>query len=359
MLRQSSRLLSLLMLISITSSLLGHDLYTARGRKVWHTHDVGACNGTECAKDWAAFEAYRGYRRADLMYTGTGKWNCHGRTFDNRQSWVPYADDFLATDAPYCPVTPQSGDTIIWLDGAGRTVHSVTLVSSWIGTSSSVVSKYGIYGQYKHTLASVVKNYGSRWTVTRFAAKTRIYSSAVPADGPQVEIASVGERLLRARENMPWYRSVLESEVIYSVEHERDLEQLGRLTDATVNDLKLASTDEERVRLLVADIQDASHYVLVGSFNVPQTDIIDVLQASADLLILAHSEPARSLINAELTKLATDDTTADGARASALRVLTETLPADEAAALLENMKTRPDTLSSAFVERMVRRPDMQ
>jgi hypothetical protein len=360
--RSRPQLLAAILFLSLSLPLLGHDLKTARGRKVNHNHDVGSCNGKTCASDWAEFEKQAGFKRADLVYAGTGKWNCHGRTFDNRKSWVSYADDWLATDNPSCPAKPKAGDTIIWVE-KGKTTHSVTITGSWKDTKTIVMSKYGILGQYEHSLANVVRMYGSRWTVTRFGAGTKIYSAAVgigddmapPLDGPDRDpTGSPAERLLKLGEAMPWHSAVVESEAIFREARARDLETLGRLTDATVAELELAETDEERARLFVADLQDSSHYVMLGAFNFPQPEFIDAVKATEHLVALARNPTIRDFINVQLRELVTDENTADASRAAALKVLDHTLQPWEKSEFLQDLAVRPETLTSVFVERIAR-----
>lgn len=156
---------SLFTILSMPSLVEAHSVRTATGYSVSHGH-YGFCGPYGCPTADSVFERDYLFSSRDRVYSGTGAWNCHGRTFDSRRSWISLAEPYLNYDTPTCPSSPRSGDAIIFW-ARGQTSHSVTMISSWSGLDTRVMSKYGTQGQYRHTLRDTVRVYGGDWAVTR------------------------------------------------------------------------------------------------------------------------------------------------------------------------------------------------
>ncbi len=138
-------------------------MYTASGHPVSVDH-FGYCGPNGCPASDSSWESVNGIRSADRWYSGTGAWNCHGRTFDNRQGWIGQAEPWLTYDGPSSPVSPRPGDTVIWWKNdpilGHVTAHSVTINGTWNGLGTTVMSKYGTQGQYQHALSNPIRVYG-------------------------------------------------------------------------------------------------------------------------------------------------------------------------------------------------------
>lgn len=294
-----------LLLTSLTGSALflvatapatAHSVTTASGAYVSHGH-YGYCGPNGCPGSDSSFESAFGFSSSHRWYSGTGEWNCHGRTFDARRSWIGLAEPYLNNDGAYCPVSPSYGDSIIWWSG-GQSSHSVTIVGSWNGTSTTTMSKYGTQGQYRHSLANVVAVYGSNWAVTNFSAGTTIYSGLTTG-----EETSANEKsrvsfsrpvdLLEQRKHMPWYEDVLKSEAIYEVEHPRLVAQIAQLTEKGKEAYLNATGDQERVAALLDDLRDASHFEFLGVYNHPSfaEDFIEEIEAGKLLVKMVKKRP--------------------------------------------------------------------
>ncbi|WP_161846922.1 hypothetical protein [Pseudoflavonifractor sp. 524-17] len=102
----------------------------------------------------------------------TNKYNCHSYAWYNTSSankwWIDYPNDFI--NDPYCTrniSAPVAGNRAVYrILANGNFVHSaiVQSVSNAGGTSSpnaiTVVSKWGKWGLYSHTLFNVPESYG-------------------------------------------------------------------------------------------------------------------------------------------------------------------------------------------------------
>lgn len=250
--------------------LYAHTLKTSGGCSVNHSH-YGYCGPWGCPQPDSVFEDAYKFRAADRKYSGTAVWNCHGRTFDAKQSWIGDPSVYLSCGgAPSCPVTPKAGDTILFYQ-SGKISHSVTITGTWNKTLTRVMSKYGTQGQYEHSLDNAIRVYGSNYYVTRFAG-ARIYSTgevdgaaaAVPADESEEQLLA---RLTAERARMPWYEDVLASAAIAEDGHNELVHRFGALLPATMKELRHETDTDERIALLVADLQDAAHFVGFGAYD--------------------------------------------------------------------------------------------
>ena len=327
-----------LVFLTIASVAAAHTLLTATGHPVNHYHFTGDCipGTTQCASAWPALEKYPySFRSQDRTYTGTIAWNCHGRTFDFRRSWVPLAEPFLTYDRPLCPAKPVVGDTVIWWYSknealppgvvAGMTKHSVTIVGAWQGLDTLVMSKYGALGQYRHALRNAVAAYGANYSVTRFAAGTQISTSSLPAagDNPSDGVrSSSADEMLAAREQMPWYDSVLEAETVFAAEHEKQQHAIGALRENTVAALEAATDPDVRLQLLLEDLRDPSHYDSLAVFNFPEPSMLTGFAAVQELTELASLSPTlHEHVLSQLIQMASDLANSDPVRAVALSAI--------------------------------------
>jgi len=360
-LRHSASSLLAVLIVVVSTTAAAHTLKTARGALVIHYHYAGDCiSGTMvCGSSWSTVEKQVGFRPADRMYTGSIAWNCHGRTFDFRRSWVPLADDFLRTDSPMCPAKPAKGDTIIWIYGntdaakdrarPGNTKHSVTIDGPWLGLDTIVVSKYGAAGQYRHALRNSVAVYGTAWTVTRFGAGTAISASAING-GSDVHVsmarevgvvATPADELLSARESMPWYPAVQESENVYAAARKQQVRKAGVFLPETVNALKFSNGAAARIALLMSDLKNPEHYAMLSMYNFPEPELLTGFAAADELRAIAskNADNYADILSA-LTSVASDLALPDPVRGEALHVLHTVALPDDARKALESLDGR-------------------
>jgi hypothetical protein len=318
-----------------------HDLKTAKNCDVKHGHPTSNCiDDIGCASNWEKVEKQNKFKSADRVYKGTTAWNCHGRTFAARKAWVNYADDFYNCDKSVCPATPKIGDTILWWYGKsdgkklnGKTKHSVTIVGKWDGLNTIVMSKYSIYGQYRHALRNSVAAYGKEWSPIRFTGGTPIYTNAV-GDAPDDHEprlrridrerdrefeASTPEEMLASRQMMPWFDAVVESEAVFNTARAEQVRAVGALRPATLEALQSIDSDELRAQLLVNDLRDPEHYILLGMYNAPELDLLSGMEATRLLRDLADKDDqARVIVTDYLVSLAREFDGIDAARAAAV-----------------------------------------
>lgn len=292
--RAARTLLAWICLLLMPVTLPAHTISTATGHTVSHSHPAG-CTTVACSSN-SFLESYPYYfSSSHRKYSSTPLWNCHGRTFDNRSSWVPYADPYLDYDSNVCPASPAIGDTIIWWNDDGvNTKHSATIVGSWNGTSTLIMSKYGSLGQYRHALIEAIEVYGHYWSVIRFTGGTAIYSGLrAPANhnhkAPSASVAA----FLEERKRMPWYSSVLASEIAYAIEHPRQVAHSANLRDYTVQKLRTTEDETERLRLLFDDLQDPAHYEVFSLYNHPSfaEPFVTEVEAGKLLALMASKTP--------------------------------------------------------------------
>lgn len=293
-----------------------HTLTTATGHPVDHIHS-GYCGPTGCPITDMDFENLSGFRPEDRVYSGTGSWNCHGRTFDNRRSWISQAMPFWNYDSPVCPASPQRGDTILFWDG-GEIIHSATMVETWNGTSTLIMSKYGKQGQYQHALANSIKIYGKNWSIIRFTAGTLIPQALQRNNSlrrlltglpiPNLFVNPIlGEKMdpLKERKKMPWYQDVLSSQEIYETEHPKMVAKIATMKPEKLAQYQKTESLEGKISILMEDLLDDIHYQFLGVYDSPAycTDFIHAIQAANLLVNLSMTESgARTLIINELKK---------------------------------------------------------
>jgi hypothetical protein len=330
-----SLIASLSIALILPAASMSHTLTTAHGTSITHTHQSSCAGG--CISNSYLESAPFNFSSATRVYSSTWSWNCHGRTFDNRISWVYYADQWLLDDGPYCPVNPSVGQTIIWWDGS-KTSHSVTIVGPWNGTSTLVMSKYGAYGQYRHALSNAVTVYGSNWAVTGFSGGTAIYSSSTAKDSNSQlnEEENPGERLLEERKLMPWYKDVLASEIIYAVEHPRLVAHSASLSDDTRARLQTSTDELEQIEILLDDLRQPTHYEALALYNRPSLakDFIEAIEAGRLLSkIAARSPELRGEVLSRLAQTASAKKSSDGLRGAAIYFISTTGTEDEVRAI--------------------------
>lgn len=339
--RAKSIFLTLLLFVGISTSTLAYTtstMYTASGHPVTVYHNLSCPTDVYCPQSDSSFEASYGFRSADRWYSGTVSWNCHGRTFDNRQGWVSYAEPWLTYDGPSCPVNPVPGDTVIWWQGS-QTAHSVTITGAWNGLSTVVMSKYGSQGQYKHALSNPVAVYGSNWAVTRFTGTT-IYSGFTSGGGTSELRPNPATQLFAERETRPWFKSVKASELVYAIEHPRIVARSTSLTEATRQQLLLTEDPEKQAKILVHDLANPSHGIALSAFNGPQftEEFITGMEAGKLLVLLGNQSPeVKPMILDLLAALANSTDTPDAARGAAVHFLKRIDP-DDSTGWMSNLK---------------------
>lgn len=283
--------LTLFLVLIASGSLSAHTLTTATGVPVDHFHFSRCLSDGTCPTSDSTVEADWGFSSADRVYSGTYAWNCHGRTFDARRSWVNYVEPWLANDGAVYTSYPISGDAVIWWGTDGRTSHSVTLLSSWNSTSTLMMSKYGRQGQYRHALLNAIRLYGSDWSAVYFTEGTPIYSGfrttgAEARKGPKVDRKDNEAKRNEIRKSMPWYEDVLASQVIYEVEHPRLVAQSANLSEASRQGLVEAIGDPARLAILISDIADPKHFATLGAYNRPALSEDFVMEIEAGKLLV-------------------------------------------------------------------------
>lgn len=280
----------IMIFLLLTIDVQAHTLKNGSGADVPHAH-YGYCGALGCPVSDAIYESYRSFSSADRVYSGTSEWNCHGRTFDNRRSWVNEAEYFLFAPC----VIPKKGDVVIFFGPDGRTSHSETILGSWDGLSTKVMSKYGMQGQYRHTLGDSVRAYGSSWTVMRFDS-IPVYSSLT---GKIYEDSNVWskklynyEEIMEITKKMPWYQTVIESQKLYNQDHTKTLIKVSGLQPQTKEALVKANDIDKKVFILVKDLVSDTHYQIFGEFERPALthDFIVNIEAGKQLIDLAKQD---------------------------------------------------------------------
>ena len=342
----------------------------ASGKLVNHYH-FGYCVNNLCPQPDKTFETKYGFLSWNKKYSGTAQWNCHGRTFDNKQSWIDYAEPFIYGDwAGYSPATPKPGDVVIFYKN-GLSTHTVTIVGTWKGLNTQVMSKYGMQGQYQHKLSDVAKVYSDSWWTPVHFGVTKVYTtlnkiSPTLARGAKL-IASLAapksfsfsnmtvEQLMEQRKQMPWYKDVLESEKLASVEYKKQLADISNMTEENKNAYNKSVTDSAKIKILIKDINDNHHYEWFGLYNGPEftTDYVDAIEAGNLLAEMFKERPStkqqvidelRSVINTpdDLTR---PNTYTDQKRGAAINFLGKILDASARVNLRQEiLKTVPAEL---------------
>lgn len=341
-------LLSAALLIASTT-LHAHTLTTATGYTVSHGH-YSYCGPNGCPVADSTFEASYGFSSSERVYSGTGAWNCHGRTFDARQSWVSYAEPWLTYDGPIYTSYPIQGDAIIWWSGS-TTAHSVTIVGPWNSLSTPVMSKYGTQGQYRHALSKTIGVYGSDWSAVYFTEGTVIYSGR-PAPGgldrnKNDKKGTTGlespEKREELRKTMPWYEDVLASQVIYEIERPRLVAKSAPISEETRNGIIEARGDQARLDLLVSDLADPKHFGILNAYNSPafSEDFISEIEAGKLLVKIAKKRPElKEQIVAILLEVITETegTFRDQLRGAGLHFLAQILSKNERVATKKELR---------------------
>ncbi|OGF42076.1 hypothetical protein A2555_01625 [Candidatus Falkowbacteria bacterium RIFOXYD2_FULL_39_16] len=342
---------SLFAFLSMPALTEAHSVVTATWHSVSHGH-YGFCGPNGCPTADATFERSYSFLSRDRVFSGTGAWNCHGRTFDLRRSWISLAEPYINYDRPYSPSSPRSGDAIIFWQ-SGQTSHSITMLSSWSGLDTQVMSKYGTQGQYRHRLRDVARVYGGDWAITRFAAGTRIYTSL--RDGQftnqpfsnyfilaSSSLLSPGEKLREQRKTMPWYKDVLESQKIYGEEHPKFVKKITGLNSNRVKQLEDTTDVSKEILILLEDLKDLKHYELLGVYNSPafSAEFIEEIEAGKKLVEIAKKYSSEKKYIAEsLYEIIekSDHYNEDRLRGAAVYFLTQILSEKDIAKLKEKM----------------------
>lgn len=323
--------------VAVNPAANAHSITTASGHvlvdKKEHWHNTYCTPGSfGCAAGSnSAVESKYGFKAADRIYGSNVTWNCHGRTFDNRGSWIPYAEPYLQYDSPFTPSKPAIGDAIVFWDSANRTSHTVTIVGTWNGTSTLVMSKYGPQGQYKHALSNTIRAYpGHKYGVVRFAAGTKIHLSiadnkdlvALPfsrllafnGDVPLLNATTVNDlssshapfdvdKFLEKQSTLPWYQEAMEETKALWQEHQQIVDRVAKMSDANRKLLSEAKTDDQRVKILLSDLNDNDRFAILSLYNAPgQTEhFFDALEAKKLLIdLLAKNKALKGKVVSEL-----------------------------------------------------------
>lgn len=314
-----------------------HFIYTKTGNYVSHSHPTYCTPGSSgCAAGLdSAVESKYGFKKADRIYNSNNTWNCHGRTFDNRRSWISYAETYLKYDNPITPSKPAVGDAIVFWDSSNVTSHTVTIVGTWNGTSTLVMSKYGPQGQYKHALSNTTKAYpGHKWGVVRFAAGTPIYLGIADAkdsvkfpfsrllafNGDLPLLGAIDARdqggaqkdfdinkFFEEQSKMPWYQDAMKDTERSWQEHQEIVERIAKMSDTNRKLLAAAKTDDERVKILLDDLNDNDRFALLTIYSTPgETEhFFDALEAKKLLSdILGKNKTIKGKVVNELKQAA-------------------------------------------------------
>lgn len=303
-----------LSLIAIQGVAHSHTLKTKTGKNVSHAHMTTKCpdgsvkggNGY-CGQADATWEATMvrqgatGFTSSNRKAAHTGLWNCHGRTFDARRSWVGSADPWLIYDGPYTPSTPKPGDAIVWIQN-NTTTHSVTIVGPWAGVNTIVRSKYGTQGEYQHALFNTLITYPGNAYVTRFGAGTPIYTIA-PEKGVMYNTDATGKTLeskfLEASKDMPWYKDLSKAKSLVSKYHSKLVNNAGSFLPETKVVLNNANnTISEKIDALIKDLLSNNHYELYGAYDHPSyvKDFIGAIQSGQKLVQLSENNESKGIV---------------------------------------------------------------
>lgn len=348
--------MAMVCVVSATSNVSGHTLRTKTGYYVSHQHMTTKCSDGSikggngyCGQNDSYFENQYGFKSTDRQYIHTGLWNCHGRTFDNRQSWVGSADNWIRYDSPYSPSTPKVGDAIVWFQN-GTTSHTVTIVGPWNGTSTLIRSKYGVQGQYQHALSNSIKVYGSNWYITRFGAGTTIYYSSTPVSEKET-IKNKVQTLIQDSKTKPWYKDVIASKAIYEKEHQKMVKKSGGFSTNSERELDRAGNLYAEVDILIDDFLLDQHYSMLGAYNSPEfsADFIKGIEAGQKLVLLAKQYNNPQIVANELKDRAFGYKGAysDMVRGAAIFFLNQIMSNDERIQLKSELTSDADLKKSA------------
>ncbi len=328
------------LLLSVTFSpvVLANTVKTATGNSVTHSHPAYCTPGTAgcTAQKDSVVESTTGFKATDRVYNSTVTWNCHGRTFNNRQSWIPYAEPYLNYDGPYTPAAPKIGDAIVFWGSDNKTSHTVTIVGSWNGTSTMVMSKYGPQGQYKHALSNTIRAYsGNRWGITRFGAGTIIYTgflekgkeilTNIPRlfvfngdnsllgilasnDGKNTKQPSFDvDTFIAEQSKLPWYQEVMKEMPRIQQEHDEMVQRIGKMNEINKKRLETAQNDDERIKILLEDIQDETRFGLLTIYSSPgdTVEFFEAMEAKKMLMeIVKKDKTLKEKVTKELKTIA-------------------------------------------------------
>lgn len=301
LLYKMSAAIFIISLLLPVQSIFAHTLTTA-GVPVPHFH-FGKCippgyNISGCPMPDSQFEASKGFKASDRIYSSTAQWNCHGRTFDNKQSWVNTIAPYINYNGPYCVAKPGYGNAVIFFQGNEAT-HSATIVGPWKGLNTLIMSKYGKQGQYKHALVNSANVYGGNWTVAGFTGPVKIYTASNDTkniDGvPFMNNISAFriQSLLRSRETMPWYKDVLESKKIYEIEHPKEVAKSANMNQTRLNVLNSTTDILKKIPILIEDLKDEWHYISLAAYDKPSyaPEFIEEIEAGKRLVSLVKENP--------------------------------------------------------------------
>lgn len=282
-----SAVIIMIVLLPVQSA-FAHTL-TYKGVPIEHYH-FGYCGPNGCPVKDSTFESSIGFKATDKIYSGTHSWNCHGRTFDNKQSWVnsiqPYILPMFGNK-----LNPSYGDPVIFFQ-QGLAIHSATIVGPWNGINTIIMSKYGKQGQYKHALINSIKLYGWTFGVTTLSPDIKIYTAS---NGPVDNVSAYRiESFLREREKMPWYKDILEAKKIYEAEYPKLVARSANMNQARLNMLNNATDTSKKIALLIEDLKDESHYVTLSAYDNPShaTEFIEGIEAGKRLVSLVKENPS-------------------------------------------------------------------
>ncbi|MEK7171274.1 MAG: hypothetical protein AAB739_00030 [Patescibacteria group bacterium] len=289
-----SAVIIMIVLLPVQSAFAG--TFTYLGTPVQHDHP-GYCGPNGCPIKDSTFESKWGFKSTDKIYSGTHQWNCHGRTFDNKQSWISSINPYFNPSA-YIMATPGYGTAVVFFKN-GQAIHSATTVGAWNGMGTMIMSKYGKQGQYKHTLSNSIAVYGWNFSPLNFTGPVKIYTASNGTrniDGVSIKnnfTASRIESLLREREKMPWYKDILEAKKIYETEHPKLVARSANMNQARLDMLNNTADTSKKIALLIEDLKDESHYVALSAYDHPSyaTEFIEGIEAGKQLVSLAGENP--------------------------------------------------------------------
>lgn len=165
----------------VSLSAIGHTIRSQDNVNVSHKHYSRCAYLIDCPISNSTFETRYNFSNSDRTNSSTYEYNCHGRTFDNRNSWVNYSDAWVFGSGNQSVHYPEIGDVVVWTKtGTGSTStkitrHTATIIGPWNGNNTIVSSKYGSAGEYHHELINTMNVYGNDYRVVRMNT-TNVYN---------------------------------------------------------------------------------------------------------------------------------------------------------------------------------------
>jgi len=280
--------------LMVSLSAIGHTIRSQDNVNVSHFH-FGICmNSSTCPESDAHIEASSEFLSRDRFHSSTYEYNCHGRTFDNRGSWVNHSDAWIFGSGNQSVLYPQIGDVIVWYKpGVGSTssmltTHTATIIGPWNGLNTMVSSKYGPAGEYHHALSNTVEVYKDDYRIVRLNT-TNVYSKN-------------NSNIYELSKNMPYYKNnLVEMEELKKSNKTLNLHEKFKelpLNKKRINKQNILSkniVNQNDIEYLFFDlVRDRS--VLLSFFNLPDftEDLVTEIESGKLLLEIVRNNPELS-----------------------------------------------------------------